>query len=120
MNNVGTAEVYECVKCESYSNLRHVVSFSYPRNTGNGTDESSCDRLTSCREGRTDIVSWKGKIRIRDTVMLQYFYFCKVCECLSITISTHIDLWEWLLVGVVITNECTTDDKPEKAVPTST
>jgi len=37
--------------------------------------------LKSHREGRTDIISWKGKVRIRDTVMLQYFllvlYFCE-------------------------------------------
>ena len=52
--------------------------------------------------------------------MLQYFlrvlYFCEVCECLSITnkrlqIIKHIDLWEWLLVGVVIMNKSTIDDK---------
>jgi len=31
----------------------------------------------------------------------------------------HIDLWEWLLVGVVIMNKRTIDDEPERAVPTA-
>jgi len=29
----------------------------------------------------------------------------------------YYDLWEWLLVGVVKTNECTINDKSERALP---
>ena len=46
-----------------------------------------------------------------------YVYFCGLGECLrdhnlKITKIKCIDLWEWLLVGVVIVNEHTTDSNP--------
>ena len=36
---------------------------------------------------------------------------------MSNNVIKHIDLWEWHLVGVVITNERTIDDEPERTVP---
>ena len=60
----------------------------------------------------------------QNTIMLKYF----VCTLLLRTSQVLIalqkkiakikrDLWEWLLVGVVVTNKLITDVKPERAVP---
>ena len=59
-----------------------------------------------------------------DTVMLQYFAGTLLLRTLRVPTASQVkdrnkyfDLWEWLLVGVVITNECTIDDKSGRALP---
>jgi len=56
------------------------------------------------------------ELALWELAIWQVLYFCKLCKCLqqNFAVIKHIDLWEWLLVGVVIANKRTIDIEPER------